>query len=79
MSDEPIEIKFRPSFTIGEIVYDITNGNKGIVLQYLIDKRDVMYKVKWSNGAVSYTHLRAHETVLDLVCRLLLEKKKTAT
>src|SRR5665811_867919 len=23
---------------------------------------------------VSYTHLRAHETVLDLVCRLLLEK-----
>ena len=28
-------------------------------------------------AAVSYTHLRAHETVLDLVCRLLLEKKKT--
>src|SRR5665811_2089704 len=26
-------------------------------------------------GPVSYTHLRAHETVLDLVCRLLLEKK----
>ena len=25
--------------------------------------------------AVSYTHLRAHETVLDIVCRLLLEKK----
>ena len=28
---------------------------------------------------VSYTHLRAHETVLDLVCRLLLEKKKKST
>ena len=28
-------------------------------------------------ATVSYTHLRAHETVLDLVCRLLLEKKKT--
>ena len=28
-------------------------------------------------NAVSYTHLRAHETVLDLVCRLLLEKKKS--
>ena len=25
-------------------------------------------------GAVSYTHLRAHETSLHLVCRLLLEK-----
>ena len=28
---------------------------------------------------VSYTHLRAHETRHDLVCRLLLEKKKTLT
>ena len=28
-------------------------------------------------GPVSYTHLRAHETVLDLVCRLLLEKKNS--
>src|SRR5450756_2453049 len=27
-------------------------------------------------GPVSYTHLRAHETRHDLVCRLLLEKKK---
>ena len=26
--------------------------------------------------AVSYTHLRAHETLMNLVCRLLLEKKK---
>ena len=26
--------------------------------------------------AVSYTHLRAHETRSNLVCRLLLEKKK---
>ena len=26
--------------------------------------------------AVSYTHLRAHDTVLDLVCRLLLEHTK---
>ena len=28
--------------------------------------------------SVSYTHLRAHETEADLVCRLLLEKKKSA-
>ena len=26
--------------------------------------------------SVPYTHLRAHETVLDLVCRLLLAKKQ---
>eukprot|EP00831_Metopus_contortus_P077610 TRINITY_DN7328_c0_g1_i8.p1 TRINITY_DN7328_c0_g1~~TRINITY_DN7328_c0_g1_i8.p1 ORF type:complete len:199 (-),score=37.57 TRINITY_DN7328_c0_g1_i8:48-566(-) len=29
-----------------------------------------------SLSPVSYTHLRAHETSLHLVCRLLLEKKK---
>ena len=34
-----------------------------------------MYLALMSYVAVSYTHLRAHETVLDLVCRLLLEKK----
>ena len=37
-----------------------------------IDPQRVVDSVR----AVSYTHLRAHETVLDLVCRLLLEKKK---
>ncbi len=31
------------------------------------------------NIPVSYTHLRAHETVLDLVCRLLLEQKTQQT
>ena len=30
----------------------------------------------WTIEAVSYTHLRAHETLRYLVCRLLLEKKK---
>ena len=29
-----------------------------------------------TQAPVSYTHLRAHETRHDLVCRLLLEKKK---
>ena len=35
--------------------------------------------IEWSGQnikSVSYTHLRAHETEADLVCRLLLEKKK---
>src|SRR5665648_451683 len=31
---------------------------------------------KGTPTTVSYTHLRAHETRHDLVCRLLLEKKK---
>src|SRR5665811_1122777 len=33
------------------------------------------FNVLNGGAPVSYTHLRAHETVLDLVCRLLLEKK----
>src|SRR5665811_791146 len=37
--------------------------------------RPVHVKTLRSQKPVSYTHLRAHETVLDLVCRLLLEKK----
>ena len=41
------------------------------------DRQDVRPGVKFNDSdPVSYTHLRAHETVLDLVCRLLLEKKK---
>src|SRR5665811_1406144 len=40
--------------------------------------RDLFEMINYDirNMPVSYTHLRAHETVLDLVCRLLLEKKK---
>src|SRR5678816_4789678 len=35
------------------------------------------YRKEWTQPvAVSYTHLRAHETPEHLVCRLLLEKKK---
>ena len=37
---------------------------------------DVIVDDEGSLYAVSYTHLRAHETVLDLVCRLLLDTKK---
>ena len=36
----------------------------------------VIFNLKSYWETVSYTHLRAHETVLDLVCRLLLEQKK---
>src|SRR5664280_2799001 len=41
-----------------------------------ITQKSSFETVRSGMGPVSYTHLRAHETVLDLVCRLLLEKKK---
>ena len=39
---------------------------------------DLMHQIngRGTYMAVSYTHLRAHETKANLVCRLLLEKKK---
>ena len=36
----------------------------------------MIFALAWGwYASVSYTHLRAHETSQDLVCRLLLEKK----
>ena len=47
---------------------------------FVLDRRlwdaDIVNFHPLTNTAVSYTHLRAHETRHDLVCRLLLEKKK---
>ena len=43
---------------------------------YIIGSPESDKPIKVKILAVSYTHLRAHETRHDLVCRLLLEKKK---
>ena len=48
-------------------------------LDFMADDPDAAVKGLAGEIPVSYTHLRAHETVLDLVCRLLLEKKKKNT
>ena len=48
--------------------YNLTNDFGGTLYEY-IGKKQAM-------EPVSYTHLRAHETGRNLVCRLLLEKKK---
>ena len=49
----------------------------GLIFGLITIKFDSLICATFAHTAVSYTHLRAHETVLDLVCRLLLEKKKT--
>ena len=51
-------------------------ANKNAALLFYDKEEKIQVRLK---VAVSYTHLRAHETVLDLVCRLLLEKKKWFT
>eukprot|EP00657_Telonema_sp_P-1_P002716 TRINITY_DN1629_c0_g1_i1.p1 TRINITY_DN1629_c0_g1~~TRINITY_DN1629_c0_g1_i1.p1 ORF type:complete len:144 (+),score=50.93 TRINITY_DN1629_c0_g1_i1:96-527(+) len=59
-ADESHRFDLRPSYLVSEI---------------LMQLRPSLWLLRCSRP-VSYTHLRAHETVLDLVCRLLLEKKK---
>ena len=68
------EPNFRELSTDAKVLYGI-----------LLDRMSLSLKNQWLDAqnkvyiiftAVSYTHLRAHETRHDLVCRLLLEKKK---
>ena len=51
------------------------NSEIGMLTWRMNLKNGETKKFRVAYTAVSYTHLRAHETVLDLVCRLLLEKK----
>ena len=53
-----------------EILADVLIEN-GLPVTWATCTKDKMNVI-----AVSYTHLRAHETGRNLVCRLLLEKKK---
>ena len=46
-----------------------------LLVPAFVADRDVSLRTQTTTVAVSYTHLRAHETVLDLVCRLLLAQK----
>ena len=61
------------------VVFALVYVTVGFGINPVLFDDAVTVKTCVSNGpaAVSYTHLRAHETVLDLVCRLLLEKKQT--
>src|SRR5680860_1214709 len=66
----------------GAILFDLLNGGKKDWAQNpykqlgadALAAADARFDLG-SVGAVSYTHLRAHETDSYLVCRLLLEKK----
>ena len=55
----------------------VGSGNIGMVGGQVLDIQAENKDIDLATLPVSYTHLRAHETVLDLVCRLLLEKNKT--
>ena len=61
-------------YVFTQTIYDFFGPKIGFDVFRFEDGKIVEH---WDNLiAVSYTHLRAHETSLHLVCRLLLEKKK---
>src|SRR5450759_655031 len=60
----------------GRAIIAVKNGSNS---QTRLTKKDMGTAERQARISVrtySYTHLRAHETRHDLVCRLLLEKKK---
>src|SRR5664280_2226154 len=51
----------------------VSTTGSSIPVPSRIERKVAHCRLRSSPTTVSYTHLRAHETVLDLVCRLLLE------
>ena len=70
--------------TSGETWKTSSGQTLAIILAFILGILDIAKSqskeeddlLKGDTYPVSYTHLRAHETRHDLVCRLLLEKKK---
>ena len=67
-----------PGFKKDEITAELKDGYLTISAAKGLDKDEKDKEGKYIRreryaGTVSYTHLRAHETLSELVCRLLLE------
>ena len=63
--------------TLEPFIFGFLNGIPNVTNEFILEYPSKFTGLVNCMPPVSYTHLRAHETVLDLVCRLLLEKKKT--
>ena len=61
------------TFVVNSVVRKTQTGNLVLCRCFLL------INTEYHAVPVSYTHLRAHETVLELVCRLLIEKKTKNT
>ena len=78
---ERATVHYRFPFGILQSLYTFKVQDVGIGALYTVwlESMQVQYQAVLGGAgykAVSYTHLRAHETGRNLVCRLLLEKKK---
>ncbi|WP_141042001.1 hypothetical protein, partial [Listeria monocytogenes] len=57
-------------------IFILKGGRRMKMFCLLLAYDYILTKFSVDTLAVSYTHLRAHETAAKIVCRLLLEKKK---
>ena len=62
----------------GEEIAKVLHVSRAYAYQLMRQRIIPTVKIGRSVRAVSYTHLRAHETPEHLVCRLLLEKKNNS-
>ena len=86
MISHKLNIPFKPvhastrDFPHWENYLPKSNDSKVLIVDDICDSGETFERlskyIKENINPVSYTHLRAHETEADLVCRLLLEKKK---
>ena len=61
---------------VTKIVANMERAFKHLIGEEIVRESSKLLILVYRANAVSYTHLRAHETLMNLVCRLLLEKKK---
>ena len=66
------DIPFRQAHEISGKVVKFAEKNKCALHEISLDMFKKIDERINKDVSVSYTHLRAHETVLDIVCRLLL-------
>ena len=75
-NEESIEIEWViKSQNLNKFDFVILPGSKQTIKDQLFLEKSGLSDDIREYSAVSYTHLRAHETKANLVCRLLLEKK----
>src|SRR5665648_1141370 len=77
-----IRLSGKEAISIADKIFESPTNNKRLAdqkantLHFGVIKSSDEFIDEVVVSPVSYTHLRAHETRHDLVCRLLLEKKK---
>ena len=73
---EPGKFGYSLAAIVGDSIIDALETERQAVLKWAESKLKNPKRATLKPTPVSYTHLRAHETRHDLVCRLLLEKNK---